>query len=57
MRKFFGPVGSVSRVIVESEVLKSNMLGDPPVRRRCLLSRWPRRTRIASAGESCRLYE
>ena len=32
MRKFFGPVGSVSRVTVESEALKSNMLGDPSVR-------------------------
>jgi S-formylglutathione hydrolase FrmB len=31
MRKFFGPVGSVSRITIESEVLKSNMLGDPPV--------------------------
>jgi hypothetical protein len=32
MRKFFGPVGSVSRIAIESEVLKCNMLGDPPVR-------------------------
>ena len=32
MRKFFGPMGSVSRVTVESEALKSNMLGDPSVR-------------------------
>ena len=32
MRKFFGPMGSVSRVTIESKVLKSNMLGDPPVR-------------------------
>jgi hypothetical protein len=32
MRKFFGPMGCVSRVTVESEVLKCNMLGDPPVR-------------------------
>jgi S-formylglutathione hydrolase FrmB len=29
MRRFFGPSGSVSRITVESEVLKSNMLGDP----------------------------
>src|ERR1700749_558308 len=32
MRKFFGSMGSVSRVTVESEALKSNMLGDPSVR-------------------------
>src|SRR6266404_6514943 len=32
MRRFFGPVGSVSRVAVEGAALKSNMLGDPPVR-------------------------
>jgi S-formylglutathione hydrolase FrmB len=32
MRKFFGPSGSVSRIVVESHVLKSNMLGDPSVR-------------------------
>ena len=32
MRKFFGPMGTVSRVTVESEVLKSNMLGDPSAR-------------------------
>src|ERR1700739_283367 len=32
MRKFFGPTGSVSRMTVESEVLKSNMLGDPTAR-------------------------
>ena len=31
-RKFFGSAGSVSRVTVESEALKSNMLGDPSVR-------------------------
>jgi hypothetical protein len=31
MRKFFGPMGSVSRVTVESQVLKSNLLGDPSV--------------------------
>src|SRR5258708_10868907 len=32
MRKFFGPMGSVSRISVESQVLRSNMLGDPSVR-------------------------
>ena len=32
MRKFFGPMGSVSRVTVESQPLRSNMLGDPSVR-------------------------
>src|ERR1700747_549822 len=32
MRKFFGPSGSVSRITVESEALKSNMLGDPSER-------------------------
>src|SRR6201997_2864013 len=32
MRKFFGSMGSVSRVTVQSEALKSNMLGDPSVR-------------------------
>src|ERR1700726_1636736 len=32
MRKFFGSIGSVSRVTIESQALKSNMLGDPPVR-------------------------
>src|ERR671934_912897 len=32
MRRFFGPMGSVSRVTVESQVLKSNMLGDPSAR-------------------------
>jgi hypothetical protein len=32
MRKFPGPIGSLSRVTVESEALKSNMLGDPSVR-------------------------
>ena len=32
MRKFFGPMGSISRISVESEALKSNMLGDPSVR-------------------------
>src|SRR5947199_8594976 len=32
MRKFLGPMGSVSRVAIESQVLKSNLLGDPSVR-------------------------
>ena len=32
MRKFFGPMGSVSRVTIESQALNSNMLRDPPVR-------------------------
>ena len=32
MRKFFGPMGSVSRVTIDSQALKSNMLGDPSVR-------------------------
>src|SRR4051794_5815921 len=32
MRKFFGPMGSVSRVTVQSEALKNNMLGDPTAR-------------------------
>ena len=32
MRKFLGPMGSVSRVTIESQTLKSNMLGDPSVR-------------------------
>jgi hypothetical protein len=32
MRKFFESMGSVSRVTVESQALKSNMLGDPSVR-------------------------
>src|SRR6478609_9048868 len=31
MRKFFGQTGSISRVTVESQVLKSNLLGDPSV--------------------------
>jgi S-formylglutathione hydrolase FrmB len=29
MRKFLGPAGSVTRVTIASEVLKTNMLGDP----------------------------
>ena len=32
MRKFFGSTGSVSRVTVESQALRNNMLGDPSVR-------------------------
>jgi S-formylglutathione hydrolase FrmB len=32
MRKFFGPMGTVSRITVESEVLKANILGDPTAR-------------------------
>jgi S-formylglutathione hydrolase FrmB len=32
MRKFFGPTGSVNRLTVESQALKTNMLGDPSVR-------------------------
>jgi S-formylglutathione hydrolase FrmB len=32
MRKFFGPAGSVSRLTIESQALKSNLLGDPTTR-------------------------
>jgi S-formylglutathione hydrolase FrmB len=32
MRKFFGPKGSVTRLTIESQLLGSNMLGDPWVR-------------------------
>jgi hypothetical protein len=32
MRKFFGPMGSVSRVTIESHALKSNMRGVPSAR-------------------------
>jgi hypothetical protein len=32
MREFSGPIGSVSRVTIESQALKSNMLGDPSMR-------------------------
>jgi hypothetical protein len=32
MRRFSGSIGSVSRVTIESEALKTNMLGDPSVR-------------------------
>ena len=32
MRKFLGATGTVSRITIESEVLKNNMLGDPSAR-------------------------
>jgi S-formylglutathione hydrolase FrmB len=32
MRKFVGPAGSVSRVIIDSQVLRTNLLGDPTAR-------------------------
>ena len=32
MRKFVRSIGSVSRLTVESQSLKNNMLGDPSVR-------------------------
>ena len=32
MRRFSGPAGSITRVMVESKALKGNLLGDPPVR-------------------------
>src|SRR5438874_10168341 len=32
MRRYFGSMGSVSRVTVESQALTSNMLGDPSAR-------------------------
>ena len=32
MRKFFGPTGSISRLLIDSEVLKGNILGDPTTR-------------------------
>jgi hypothetical protein len=32
MRKFFGPMDSVSRLTIESRAPTSNMLGDPAVR-------------------------
>ena len=32
MRKFFGSMGCVIRVIIESQALKNNMLGDPSMR-------------------------
>ena len=53
MRKFFGPTGTVHRLVVESEALKGNILGDPTAlcRRRCLR---PRRTRRSRAAPTCR---
>jgi hypothetical protein len=32
MREFFGPMGTVSRLTVESQAVKTNMLGDPSAR-------------------------
>ena len=32
MRKFFGPMGSVTRLNVDSDVLKGNIFGDPTTR-------------------------
>jgi hypothetical protein len=32
MRKFFGPMGSVSQLTIESQALRSNMLDDTSVR-------------------------
>lgn len=32
MRKFFGPAGSVTRLVIESRVLQANILGDPTTR-------------------------
>ena len=32
MRRFFGSTGSISRLTIQSQALKSNMLGDSPVR-------------------------
>ena len=32
MRKFFGPSGSVSRLSIESQVLRANILGEPTAR-------------------------
>src|SRR6202051_3159538 len=32
MRKFFGSMGTIQRLVVESEVLKRNILGDPTQR-------------------------
>src|SRR5260221_6484167 len=32
MRRFFGSMGSVSRVTIESQALTGNMLGDPSAR-------------------------
>jgi len=32
MRRFFGPIGYVSRLSIDSQALKHNLLGDPAVR-------------------------
>src|ERR1700674_5705930 len=32
MRRFFGQMGSVNRISIESQALKRNMLGDPSMR-------------------------
>src|SRR5712672_2914919 len=32
MRRFFGSIGSVSRLSIDSQAVRSNMLGDPSVR-------------------------
>ena len=32
MRKFAGPAGVVSRIVIESKVLRTNLLGDPSAR-------------------------
>jgi hypothetical protein len=32
MRKFFGAISAVSRITIQSQALKSNMLGDPSAR-------------------------
>src|ERR1044071_1136484 len=32
MRKFVGPAGAVSRITIESQALKDNLLGDPSER-------------------------
>src|SRR6266581_1983445 len=32
MRKFIGPMGSVNRLVIDSEVLKGNLFGDPTSR-------------------------
>jgi S-formylglutathione hydrolase FrmB len=32
MRKFVGPAGSITRLVIESEVLRSNIFGDPVAR-------------------------
>jgi adenylate cyclase len=56
MLNFFVSVGSVSRLTVESQALKSNMLGNPSVRGgRCLRPSRAQWRRIAPGGGSCRL--